>query len=318
MGWTGLNPEVQGGFIDTATGVFTADPQSVMVLDGATGLYRTPSPPYLYGTPGDRALASRSYDSRFHRWLPVPPQYVSEDGSIYAYYAYDRSGHGSVHLVDIASGNDRIVPGTIGPSPTAHYLVAGYLRGGVYLTQWGPTGGPGLGLWRLDTASGAVTLVSTDAQAMGVFVGATPLQSPPTSEYPDAWWTTVSWDQSASSDPYVYFQYLSGVAGQRAEDWFKRPGSRMNIIGVDTHGHAVVLARSSSGVELWLLSTPNSAKQIHSATNGGSSDLPYKTAVADRGGWWIGSGTGVFFATTTAFTQVSRTPSVVVAGCNPN
>jgi hypothetical protein len=173
-------------------------------------------------------------------------------------------------------------------------------------------------LWRLDTASGGVTLVSTDAQAMGVFVGATPLQVPPTEEYPDAWWTTVSWDSSASSDPYVYFQYLSAVAGQHAEDWFKRPGSRMNVVGVDAHGHAVVLARSPSQVELWLLSTPDSASQIYSAANGGGSNLPFKTAVADHGGWWIGSSVGMFFATTTAFTQVSSTPSVAVGGCNPN
>jgi hypothetical protein len=318
MLWTTPNPETQGGFIDTATGSFTPDPQSVMILDGATGLYRTPGQPYLYGTPGDTALASRSYDSKFHRWLPVPPQYVSSDGGTYAYYAFDPSGHGSVHLVDVASGTDRTVPGTTGPSPKAHYLVAGYLRDGVYLTQWGPTGGPGLGLWRLDTASGAVTLVSTDAQAMGVFVGATPLQSPPTAEYPDAWWTTVSWDSSASSDPYVYFQYLSAVAGQHAEDWFKRPGSRMNVIGVDAHGHAVVLARSPSQVELWLLSTPNSASQIYSATNSGGPNLPFKTAVADHGGWWIGSSAGMFFATTTAFTQVSRMPSVAVGGCSVN
>jgi hypothetical protein len=92
----------------------------------------------------------------------------------------------------------------------------------------------------------------------------------------------------------------------------------MNVIGVDAHGHAVVLARSSSQVELWLLSTPNSASQIYSATNGRGPNLPFKTAVADQGGWWIGSSAGMLFATTTAFTQVSSTPSVAVGGSNPN
>jgi len=80
----------------------------------------------------------------------------------------------------------------------------------------------------------------------------------------------------------------------------------------------VVLARSSSQVELWLLSTPNSASQIYSATNGSGPNLPFKTAVADDGGWWIGSRAGMFFATTSAFKQVPSTPSVAVGGCSVN
>jgi len=316
MLWSFPNPETQGGFIDTASGSFTADPQSLMVLDSAKGLYRTPTQPYLYGpNAGDPAIASSSYDRSQGRWLPVPPQYVSPDGSTYAYYGYAAFGHAGVHLVDVATGSDRLIPGTIGPSPQAHYLIAGYLQDGVYLTQWGPTGGPGLGLWRLNPASGAVTQVSTDAPGSGVFVGDTPLENPPTAEFPDAWWTSVSSDFSAGGDPYVYFQYLSGTAGQHGEDWFQRPGFRMNVIGVDTAGRAVVVATSPGQVEVWLLATPNSATPLYSTSNSGSPDLPFKAAVADDAGWWIGSRKGLFFATATAFAQVSATPAVAVGGC---
>lgn len=313
MLWTYPNVERQGGFLDLASGRFTADSQSVMVFDNATGLNRTPNPPYLFGRSGDSVWAPSTYDRSQHRWLPVPPQWVSPDGSSYAYYQYAVYGQAGVHLVDVASGVDRVVPETTGPSAQAHYLVAGYLRDGVYLTQWGPTGGPGIGLWRLDPVSTAITQVSTDAPGISVFVGETPLETTP--EYPDAWWTNISGDFSASNDPYVYFQYLSGAAGQHGEDWFERPGFRMNVIGVDSAGRAIVVAESAIEVEVWLLATPNSAMQLYATANGGSPDLPFKTAVADSGGWWIGSRTGVYFATASGLTQASTEPAVVVGGC---
>jgi hypothetical protein len=305
MLWTYPNPETQGGFIDSSSGTFASDPDSVMVFDSAKGLNRTPNQPYLYGTSGDSVWASSTYDQSQRRWLPVPPQWVSPDGSSYAYAV---QGQG-VHLVEIAAGIDRVIPGTTGPSAQAHYLVAGFLRDGVYLTQWGPTGGAGVGLWRLDVVSNAITNVSTDAPGQGVFVGETPLENPPTNGNPDAWWN------GDPSDPYVSFQYLTGVAGQHAETWFQRPGFRMNVVGVDTAGRAIVLAQAASQVEVWLLATPNSATQLYGVANSGSSDIQFKTAVADGGGWWIGSRTGAFFATTSAFAQVSTTPAVIVGGC---
>lgn len=314
MLWTFPNREAQGGFIDASSGTFAPDPASVMVFDSATGFYRTPDQPYLYGNWGNPVLASSTYDLSQHRWLPVPPQFVSPDGSTYAYDSGPVSPGGGVHLVDVATGTDRVVPGT-SRIPNANYFVVGFLRDGVYLTQSNAGGGGG-GLWRLDPTTSAITQVSTDAPGAGVFVGETPLQSPPTPEYPDAWWTHLSATFSASNDPYVYFQYLSGVAGQHGEDWFQRPGFLMKLIGVDTTGHAIVLAQSASQVEVWLLATPNSATQLYSVANNGSTDLQFKTAVADRGGWWIGSPTGVFLATGGAFTLVSATPAVVVGTCS--
>lgn len=187
-------------------------------------------------------MPASTYDQALRRWLPVPPQYVSPDGTKYTYAVAANSQGGGVHLVDIATATDRIVPGTTG-IPNANYFVVGYLSDGVYLDQFGPTGGGAIGLWRLNPTSNAIVQVSTDAPALGVFVGQTPLENPVNATTPDAWWTTVSADFSASSDPYVYFQYLSGAAGQHGEDWFQRPGFRMNVIGVDSAGRAVVVAQ---------------------------------------------------------------------------
>jgi hypothetical protein len=303
MQWAYPNREVQGGFVDPSSGTFTADPASVMVFDNVMGMYRTPDQPYLRGMWGDTVLASGTYDRSQRRWLPVPPEFVSPDGRKYAYTV---QGEG-VHIVDVASGIDKVVAGTTGPSPQAHYFVAGYLNDGVYLTQWGPTGGPGLGLWRLDPAAGSITQVSTDSSGIGVFVGETPLEADP--EYPDAWWT------NGGGDPYVYFQYLSGVAGQHGEDWFQRPGFRMHVIGVDYAGRAIVVAQSATRVEVWQLATPNSATQLHATADDGSAGIPFKTAVADGAGWWIGSSTGVYLAKAGTFAKVSSTPAVVVGPC---
>lgn len=305
MLWTYPNPETQGGFLDSRTGSFRVDPASGLVLDSSTGLNRTSDTPYLYGMYGDPLLAGSSYDPSRHRWLPVPPQYVSPDGSSYAYAV---QGQG-VHLVDVASGTDQVVPGTIRPNQQAHFRVAGFLEGGVYLTQWGPTGGPGLGLWRLDLASKAITQVSADPPGEGEFVGQTPLVSPPSVGNPDVWWT------SDPGDPHVYHQYLAGAPGQHGETWFQRPGFRVYVIGVDTAGRAIVVAQSTEQVEVWLLATPNGATRLDVTPNTGSTDVMFKTAVSDRNGWWLGSRSGVFLATAGALRQVSTTPAVVVGGC---
>ncbi len=50
MLWTTPNPETQGGFIGTATGSCSPDRQSVMIVDGATGLYRMLGRPYPTST----------------------------------------------------------------------------------------------------------------------------------------------------------------------------------------------------------------------------------------------------------------------------
>jgi hypothetical protein len=318
MLWNYPNFETQGGFIDSTSGTFTPDPESVMIWDSAKDLYRTPDEPYLFGPGGNDAsdvLAAASYDLAQRRWLPVPRQHVSPDGSAYAYaVAQPGSAHG-VHLVDVRTGTDKIVHGTVTiPNDQANYFVVGYLQNGVYLNRAGP-GGPRTGLWRLEPASGSIIQVSTDAPFLGVFVGNTPLVNPPTSGNPDAWWSSVSGDFSASKDPYAYHQYLTGVAGQHAETWFQRPGFRINVIGVDSGGHAVVVASSPTEIELWLLATPDVSTRLSGIANDGSPDLPFKTAVDDPAGWWIGSRTGVFLATNGAFTQVSATPAVVVGGC---
>ena len=89
----------------------------------------------------------------------------------------------------------------------------------------------------------------------------------------------------------------------------------MNVIGVDSAGRAMVVAQSAGQVEVWLLATPKSATKLYVMADSGSGDLSFTTAVADGAGWWIGGHLGVFFATASAFTQVSTTDAAVAGGC---
>lgn len=300
--------ERQGGFIDTVTGSFTADPHSVMVFDDATGLSRTPDQPYLYArTSSEAAMTQASYDSDQHRWVPVPREWVSPDGSSYAYAVIQTGAAQGVHIVDVRTGSDRVIPGTSGDPDArgSHFGLVAYQLDGVYLNRVSQLGANGL--WLLNPTTGAITQVSTDAPGVRVMVVGK-----------QAWWTVVNADASAPADPYAYHQYLTGSPGQHGETWFQRPGYRLNVVGVDADGRAVVLAQSSASDELWLLSVPNASSQLNATPDDGSFRtelLTFRTAVPDSGGWWIGSRAGVFFAKGGSLQQVSTMPAVAVGAC---
>ncbi|HEV2216341.1 MAG TPA: hypothetical protein VGV88_02100 [Candidatus Dormibacteraeota bacterium] len=308
MLWSDIGQESQGGFIDTSTGAFSAAPRSVLVGDSTTGRTRTPDQPYLYGLgASEPTSAQASYDAPQQRWLPVPREFVSPDGSSYAYTYIQPGPLQGVHLVDVKTGSDRLIPGTLGDTDPRgfHYWVVAFQPEGIYVTRVNQLGGGGLLL--LDPGTGALRQVSTDATGGYMFVAGR-----------QGWWTLPSPDLNAASDPYVYHQPLTGVAGQHAETWFQRPGFRMFVLGVNTTGQAVVMAQSRLSDELWLLGTPSSSDQISSVpAPTGLEILPFKTAVADAGGWWIGSSAGVFYASGSKLQQVSTTPAVVVGGCQP-
>jgi len=290
MLWSDIGQERQAGFLDTATGAVTVDDGSVVVSQGQGA---------------DTVRAWASYDAPQHRWLTVPREFVSPDGSAYAYTYIQPGPLQGVHLVDVRTGSDHVIAGTSGDADARgfHYWVVAFQRDGIYVTRVNQLGGGGVLL--LNPATGALTQVSTDATGVGIFVSGK-----------QAWWTLDPGDLSAAADPYVYHQSLTGVVGQHAESWFERPGFRMFVLGVDSTGHAVVLAQSTGFYELWLLGTPNSSAQIASVpASTGLAVVPFKTAVADAGGWWIGSSAGVFYASGGKLQRVSTTPAVVAGAC---
>ena len=285
MLWSDIGQENQPGFIDTSTGVFTADPKGAAALQGHQG--------------ADVIDAWASYDAAQHRWLPVPREWVSPDGSKYAY----GDDHG-IHVVSVSTGADSIVPGTtLSTDPRGlHYFVLAYQPDGIYVSEVSQISGGGIVL--LDPATATLKEVSTDATGLGIFVSGG-----------QAWWTGNP--NAASPDPYVYHQPLTGVAGQHAESWFSRDGYTPYVLGAAAEGQAMVVVHAFAGDELWILATPNISHMVGSAPDlsGNASVVPFRTAVADTSGWWIGGKNGVFFSDGSGLQTVSSTPAVVVGAC---
>jgi hypothetical protein len=100
---------------------------------------------------------SRFYDRAFARWLPVDREAVSIDGTRYAYATGNAflGTDGSLHVVDLRSGNDR----TISNGPI--YKVLDFETEGIYVTMQAPEG-RSRGLWLQDAAGGSARLISSN------------------------------------------------------------------------------------------------------------------------------------------------------------
>ncbi|HEY2705484.1 MAG TPA: hypothetical protein VGL20_17515 [Candidatus Dormibacteraeota bacterium] len=176
------------GFVQLANGSAVADPSGgVLPGSGQDPRSRTAAAPVLHGAAG----ASPSYDRAAGRWVPAPPAAVAADGLGYAYGAGD-----GVHLVDVRGAADRVLGGggdleVLAVRAEGVYAVhrrqAGGATDGLLLldpasgaarslrpteagVEWAAVGGgavwgvavlPGGGadeLWRLDPATGGVTV----------------------------------------------------------------------------------------------------------------------------------------------------------------
>jgi hypothetical protein len=83
-----------GGFLAFPGGAFIADPTSNVTVP-PTSPGATPTPQNGPGYPG---FAGLSYDHQYSRWLPVPTNQVSPDGSRYAYTVPD-----GIYVVNVAN-----------------------------------------------------------------------------------------------------------------------------------------------------------------------------------------------------------------------
>lgn len=122
-----------GGFIQFPAGTFTPDPQS-----------------------------SGTYDLAVHRWLPVRHDWVSPDGTRYAWPEYrrvDGPATGIIHVVDVASGADH--PITV-PAPS---MPVSWEATGLYITRIVPNSdAPPQGLSLLDPNTGALRQISNTGE----------------------------------------------------------------------------------------------------------------------------------------------------------
>ena len=207
------------------------------------------------------------YDRAFAKWLPTLRSNVSPDGRWYAYIAGT-----SLHVVDVATGADRVVRSG-GPAD----IVVDYGAAGIYMTAGAANGGS-RGLWLQDPSGGQPKLVSGEivdpavggGAAWGLhFNAADPSPGPGGGEGP--------------LNEVLRFDLGTGAS----TPWFYRPGARVWILGFDSAGYPFVRAYTESNVaqpaELWLALSPSQAIRLFA----GSFPAPSQLGAVDGHGVWF-------------------------------
>ena len=242
---------VKGGFITFPGGTLNGDPSA------------SPSPFF--------------YDRAYSKWLPVWRTSVSPDGKQYAYGEGDlnRPAGGKVHVVDVATGVDKVIYSYSG---NIVYGVTDFAVEGIYVSgavQEGRTHG----LWILDPAGGVLRLINGTIEAPALGGGA-------------AWGLDFN-----AADPSPAPGGLEGPMNRllridlrtgAATPWFYRPGADIYVLGFDSAGDPLVAVDGQTSAEVWLVNSTTAATKLYTASSEAAS--PRSVAAIDRHGVWLTSG----------------------------
>jgi hypothetical protein len=246
-----------GAFLSFPAGKVTVDPK------GAGGTY---------------------YDRQFSRWLPVPLNSVSPDGSHYAYGGATDINQPVLHIVDVVSGADRTyaLPAELF-SGIGGIDIFEYTNDVVYMGLLGEASNQGL--WAFNLATGATHLVANLSE-----VGAVDGQI--------VWLGSFN---GADPHPWTFFpaqrtnqiERLDLTDGTHAP-WLYRPGNLVGVIGIDAEHHPIVLAFIDKyTLELVKLVDTNTQKSIYM---GSTNSWPgyIGGVVGDSHGVWFGTSMGIY------------------------
>lgn len=229
----------------------------------------------------DRSASTGSYfyDRAFSKWLPATRDAVSPDGKRYAYSegnAYQGTS-GKLHVVDVASGKDRVIW-----SGSVVFGVVNFTNEGIYLTGAAPEGAP-RGLWFISPDGGTLRQINQDviAPAIGGGFGwgvdynaADPNPSPGGIEGP--------------RNRVVRVDLATGAT----TPWFYRPGSNIYLLDTDAAGHPIAAAQlptpgNAEGLqttELWMVLSATKATKLNSAPY---TESPQSLSAVDKHGIWF-------------------------------
>lgn len=255
--WGGAGGDVHAGFVSVPDGTFT----DAGVLPLGTQING------LGGAYGGAYIAQR--------WVRAGRPAVSPDGSRYAYWTADPS-HGEVHVVDVASGSDRVAY-----SGATQYIIVGYESDAIYLAHIiNARQGAFEHLYRLDPAGGTPQLVLGSDRHM----------------YQWGWVLVAdgaAWgiDNRVSGTDYIYSVLRLDLATGQVTEWMEGPQGKMFWpLGVDA-GHRLYAAPYAG--PLWRVERPGQpvelptpAQTYFSGAIGGPSSF-----ASDAVGVWI-SGQG--------------------------
>lgn len=281
---------MSGGFIDFPSATFVADPKSAYIVNKDATTFKSASTPYLYAYDSRGRLF---YDRTRSRWLAVPREAVSPDGSSYVYALSDNTSIQPkvVHVVDVASGHDKTFPvAGIGLIP----VPLDFAADGVYLTEgWEGTDG----LWKLNPTTGAFQKLANTS-------------TPEAYRNGKLWFVTPQPVPGKGADTVKVLDLASG----KTTVWFHRSGRALGVEGFDAQGHPV-MASYFQGVsehliaELWSVSTPGFETKLFA---GEVYDKQF--VLADQHGLWFGAAGGLYLYSQTSGLQRVSNKAVVPAG----
>jgi len=202
---------------------------------------------------------AQSYSWFAHRWLPVPPEMQSPDGTRYAYAAAD-----GIHDVDLSSGVDRKLV-----SSTPNQVVE-YGADGIYVTKYGAYAGH-LGLWLLNPVTGALKQLLPVSVAFDELGGGA------------AWYSDSRSDGGPSPD--TLYRIDLGTGSRTV--WFQKANTWAVHLGTDATGNALVGyldVRTPEEVTLAVMSGPG---QAHVIRTGPAKTMAWILSVTDSHGMWF-------------------------------
>jgi len=243
------------------------------------------------------------YDRAYSKWLPVWRQNVSPDGRRYAYTEGNPAvdTHGKLHLVDIASGTDRVLY-----SGAPVYWVIDFASEGIYVSEGV---GSSRSLW-LENPAGGLPHMITRSIAYPVIAGgaAWGLAFNPADPHPGPGGIDGPWNELTRLD-------LTTGASTKL---FYRPGTTILPLGEDQGGDLLVgvLTSFAGPEEVWLITPTTTMRKL------GTFDAPLAQtlAAADRHGLWFSGAGKVWLYAGGAFAVVASLSAdsfAVAGGCIP-
>ncbi len=217
-----------GGFVKFPDATFAPDPDGGFSQTAQGGLVTVASPK-LQSSPLNGGVF---FDTEKQRWVPASASQVSPDGSTYAYATFDpASGDpGHIHLVNIATGTERILAAPAPPPPFQGYNVADFTPAGIYLVA-NQVDRLQTGAWLMDPAAGTIKALAQIVNVLKIRDGfAWTLRVDPRDPSPP------QTSKGTPGDSLVRVDLATG--GETI--WVYRPGEQVELHGLDAQGGALV------------------------------------------------------------------------------
>jgi len=277
-----------GGFVTLPGGDFSPDPKSNVSLPAGGDAY------YGGGFYGG-GFSSSSYDYAKGRWLPVPRDYVSPDGSTYAYQSNESDG--GIYVVDVANGRSREI------AKGSRWRVVEWRAPGIYAMKQDAATYIYHGLYIIDSNTGVPRGLTAQGtwQAIGKYA---------------AWGT--EFPTPANNDTQhtiIRFDLTTG----RVAAYFNQPGSYLSVVAFDEQNRPIIDASNDVAQQVWALNGANNADRIYSGPGNRSKDyIAFSPpGVADSHGIWFGTGQGLMlYSTADGFKKMSGATGQVGGGCH--